>query len=138
MGASVVSHPASSLTNSEECTRVCSDPIQAEEESEASVNQGDEAVIHENSGISTVSLQVSMVSGDAELRKEQQPAEQMEQGIHGCPDAEEGFREHDPAANQVELEQEESLKLMLTADGDVEESNRHSAKRARKNFWLEV
>ena len=41
---------------------------------------------------------------------------------------------HDPAANQVELEQEESLKLMLTADSDVEESNRHSAKRARKNF----
>lgn len=94
MGASVVSHPASSLTNSEECTRVCSDPIQAEE-SEASVNQGDEPVIHENSGISTVSLQVSMVSGDAELRKEQQPAEQMmEQGIYGCPDAEEGFGEH--------------------------------------------
>ena len=36
--------------------------MQAEEESEASVNQGDEPVIHENSGISTVSLQVSMVS----------------------------------------------------------------------------
>ncbi|XP_037450670.1 uncharacterized protein LOC119320852 [Triticum dicoccoides] len=135
MGASVVSHPASSLTNSEECTRVCSDPIQAEEESEASVNQGDEPVIHENSGISTVSLQVSMVSGDAELRKEQQPAEQMmEQGIYGCPDAKDSESMHDPAANQVELEQEESLKLMLTADGDVEESNRHSAKRARKNF----
>ena len=58
----------------------------------------------------------------------------MDQGIDGCPDAEEGFGEHDPASNQLELEQDESLKLMITADGDVEESNRHIAKRARKNI----
>ncbi|XP_037436915.1 uncharacterized protein LOC119303869 [Triticum dicoccoides] len=121
MADSADASTASSLTLGEDCSNG-NGRIEPYNQSEASVNQGDDALhaISGSSVVSSLSLQVDGVEdeGDGDGVQELHAADEEQ----ACGDAEEGYGEHDPDANNSDEVYVDASDEYLSNDDYVEES----------------